>query len=192
MEWQWAENSILNRNPKNADCKETFHAATDEFGRYYKAKGFQYFPSRPKVVYKDRQIKLELCFWSSRCNSQGRTVWLEILPNFYAPALRHIGNKGFLLGHTDFFWAFDENGNYKCIIHEYALNVCGLTVETFLKTVDMLDHVVMPWIEKLKTYEGLKEMLGKHNFEHGGNSVLREYAALYFPELAAEFEKNFI
>lgn len=93
-------------------CQEVFQKVCDEIGMHYEKKGFKYSRSRPKLIYKDSHISLTISFWSSRSNTPGQYINLEILPYLYS--LEVIKNKrgrgekkassdGLLLGHPYIF-----------------------------------------------------------------------------------------
>lgn len=178
MEWKWAENSILNQCTENIPCRAIFQAVTDEIARYYQDKGFRYSASRPKIVHKDSQIKLEICFWSSSSNIPGSHVCLEVLPSFYSQELKNIGNKGFILGHTDIFYKYNQNGVSEKVC-EYRFDIHAINVEEFKKIIAAIDSEVLPWIEKLKTADGINEMKQKRDCGSKGNSVFEEYVRLH-------------
>lgn len=169
-------------------CKEIFHDACREIGRYYTAKGFKYFDSRPKVVYKDDIFKLEICFWSSSSNTPGRYVNLEILPWISVKKLKAKGEKGIILGHTELFIVYDEDsvGNRnKTRLYQRNHNVFSLTQEGFDEIIRTIDEGVLPWLEKLKTREGVKEMMDRYIYNFKG-STFEKYIQMYFPNLLAD------
>ncbi len=66
MSWSGEADSILNNYTPYTSCQEIFQGVCDEIGKYYSMRGFQYTKSRPKITYKDKDIKLQISFWSSR------------------------------------------------------------------------------------------------------------------------------
>ena len=178
MDWKWAENSILNNTSQYRPCKDIFQAVADELGRYYENKGLKYSHSFPKLVYKDSGIKLEILFASSHSNRKGDYVCFDIFPNFYSVDLKKIGNKGFILGHVDIFNRYDEINK-----HKYHFNVYNVTLDDFREIIALIDDVVLPWIEDIKTADGVNKMLKRKEGGFYGNSVFREYSELNFPEL---------
>ncbi len=94
----WTENNTLLNYTKYTPCKDIFQAVCDEIGRYYAQFGFSYARSRPKITFKNKDIKLDISFWSSGYNTPGDYVKLEIIPAFYDakstsknPLFYHIG-----------------------------------------------------------------------------------------------------
>lgn len=177
----WTENSVLTNYSKATPCQEIFQAVCDELGRHYEEKGFKYSRSRPKIVYKDKELKLEICFWSSRSNTPGEYVNLEILPNFYSLELAKQSKiKGFLFGHTginctkytddkkkvriiqifgDILERIDEYSYESVIRYNHNCNVYGLDKEKFDKIIEFIDSTIISWIDKIKTEQGARELL---------------------------------
>jgi hypothetical protein len=208
----WTENVVLKNSSGTTPCSEIFQAVCDELGHHYEQRGFKYSRSRPKVVSKEKEIKLEICFWSSASNTPGRYVNLEILPNFYSLELaKQSSIKGFLFGHTaifdekytndkrkikviqifgDVLEREDEYSQESVIRHNNNCNVFGLDKVKFDKIVEFIDSKILPWTDKIRTEKGLLELLknptktriGSLNGK-GTNSDFVNYVKAKFPQL---------
>jgi hypothetical protein len=73
----WPEESILNRYNEYTPCGDIFQAFCNALGQYYERKGMKYSKSRPKIVFNESSIEIELTFNSSRSNMPGRYVAVE-------------------------------------------------------------------------------------------------------------------
>lgn len=194
---------------------ELFQAVCDEIGHHYTASGFKYSRSRPKISIKDRELKLDITFWSSRSNMPGNHVDLEILPNFYSLELATTGKaKGFLFGHTAIFHhkytdnprlqrinqiygdvleREDSHTNESVIIDNHHCNIYGIDEFKFKKIIEFVDNKIISWFEKLKTKEGIVQLTDNPPRiavwslnGKGGNSVFIEYCRMKFPDLDVE------
>jgi len=58
----WTENAILSQTGSNHSCGEIFKAVCDEIGYHFKSRGFRYSKSRPKIIYQDKDLKVEIAF----------------------------------------------------------------------------------------------------------------------------------
>ncbi len=76
----WKKDSILNNYNSNTKPSEIFKEVCDLIGNYYTKKGWKYSKSRPKIIYNNSDLTIEINFWSSRSNMAGSFVHLEILP----------------------------------------------------------------------------------------------------------------
>ena len=210
----WTENNVLTNYSNTTPCKDIFQAVCDELGLHYEQKGFKYSRSRPKIVYKDQEIKLEICFWSSASNMPGDYVNLEILPNFYSIELAKQSKvKGFLFGHTSIFNTkytddkkkvrvvqifgdilerIDEYSNESVIKFNHNCNVYGIDQDKFNKIIEFIDTKIIPWTSKIKTIEGISELLENPTGTRiwslnlngkGGNSDFVEYVKVKFPDV---------
>jgi hypothetical protein len=218
----WTENEVLLNQRETMPSKDLFQAVCDEIGKHYETKGFKYSRSRPKLTFKDKVLKLEICFWSSRSNTSGRHVSLEILPNFYS--LRIINSKtsngkskisnGFLFGHEaifsrkytdnpkqqrvnqiygDVLERLDDSTYESQIRDNHYCNVYGIDEEKFKRIIEFIDKKIIPWIENLKTKEGVLEFTENPTKQRlfsingqGGNSDFIQYCKIHFPEIDIE------
>jgi hypothetical protein len=184
----WTKNINLITKQETMPSKDLFQAVCDEIGEYYGNKGFKYSRTRPKIVYKDKVLKVEICFWSSRYNTSGKSVTLEILPNFYSlevikKGLSKSASKianGFILGHTDLLITKSENSDNKIIkkqifgdIHEkdvegkleptisnhHICDIYGINEEKFNKIIGFIDEKIIPWIDKIQTADGIVDFI---------------------------------
>lgn len=177
----WTENNLLIEYSKYTPCKDIFQAVCDEIGKYYKDRGFKYSRSRPKLSYQDNLIKLDIIFSSSRSNTPGEYVNLEILPNFYSVELsKRSKSKGFLFGHTGIFEHKYTNENSKIRVNqiygnvleridEYSsesvikdnnsCNVYGIDELKFKKIINFIDNKIIVWVKKLKLEKDVSELI---------------------------------
>jgi len=185
MNWKFKENSILNNYSKNTPCKEIFQAVCDEIGSYYENEGWKYASSRPKITYKDKNIKIEITFWSSGSNTPGNYVNLEMIPSIYSMELKNknFSKTGFILGFAEMLTekyeekpagtkliinAFNEK---KEIINEHDLipeikynnsvNVYGITEGKFVKLIQFINNKIVVWKNNLNNIEKIGDFLEK-------------------------------
>ncbi len=74
----WKENSILNTYNERTRPAEIFQAFCNELGKYYGSMGMTYSKSRPKITLDNQRVRIELTFNSSRSNTPGRSVMVEL------------------------------------------------------------------------------------------------------------------
>jgi hypothetical protein len=213
----WTENKTLLEYSKYTPCQEIFQALCDELGKHYEAKGFKYSRSRPKLTIEKDNIKLVIAFWSSRSNTPGEWVNLEILPSFYSKQLTKTSDiKGFLFGHTGLFYhkfadnpkqilvkqifggeleRFDEYSNESKIIESNNCNVYGIDKVKFDSIIKFIDDKIVPWTSKLSTEEGIFELVTNASPTRvwslngkGSNSDFIKYVKLNFPNINIENE----
>ncbi|GAB3782200.1 hypothetical protein GCM10028818_37570 [Spirosoma horti] len=212
--------NLINNKPlfthsKHTPCQEVFQAVCDELGKYYENRGFKYSRSRSKITYSDDTLKLEISFWSSRSNKPGEWVLLEILPAFYSKQLAKITKtKGFLFGHSGLFYhkysadprrikvkhifgdeeeRIDQYSTESLVIDSHTCNVYELNQYKFQKLTEFIDKKIIIWLNKLKTEQGIKELLthssqrriGALNGKYG-NSDFMDYVKLNFPNVEVE------
>lgn len=182
----WTTNPQLLQS--NVAPKELFQAVCDELGAYYETKGLKYTCSRPKITYKDKALKVVIGFWSSRNNTRGEWVNLEIVPSFYS--LELIKNnkstsqsklaKGLILGHVALLQStYPEKGIKRIqqidgtfleerkatlketgiIITNHNCNIQGLDETKFKQIIQFINQKILAWIPKLKTAEGILEFI---------------------------------
>ena len=202
----WTDNKTLLEYSKYTPCQEIFQAVCDELGKHFITKGFKYSGSRPKLTIEKGDIKLVIGFYSSRSNTPGQWVALEILPGFYSKQLSKTGKtKGLLLEHTALF-SHKYTDNPKQIkvrqifgdelerIDEYSLeskikdnhicNVYALDKEKFDSIVNFIDAKIIPWITKLSTEEEILELTQNANATRKWsllNTDFVKYVQLNFP-----------
>ncbi|MDV7187948.1 hypothetical protein R3X25_11705 [Lutibacter sp. TH_r2] len=187
--------------------KEYFQKVCNEIGKKYESKGFKYLSSRPKIIYKDTEIKLEITFWSSRTNELGNYINLEILPNFHSIELRK-NKKGYLFGHTSIFTKkylkdkskirvnqiygetlerTDEYSRESVIYDNNNCNVNDFNEYKLNKIIEFIDSKIIIWIEKIKTEEGIFELTENipdsvtYNLRESINFI--EYCKINFPKI---------
>lgn len=157
-------------------CKEIFQGVCDEIGKYYEQKGFKYSPSRPKLVLKKDDFVTEIAFFSSRNNTPGQYVHLEIIPSLSNKSAKTEENlKGVLSQYPDLFYHPSDEIPPKMTINEifggviynteswitesvirdyHACNVYGLDEEKFLKIIAFIDRkILVKFDEIIKKYE---------------------------------------
>jgi hypothetical protein len=162
---QWTTNQLLQNHNQNTPCKAIFQAVCDEIGQFYAQKGFKYTPSYPKLTLEKNGVKLEIGFFSSRMNTPGKWVQLEIIPTFSSKTARNTENpKGFLLIYPTIFYkktdemppkltvqhifgeveTMTENWLTESNIRDYhACNVFGLTETNFGKIIAFIDQKII-------------------------------------------------
>jgi hypothetical protein len=204
----WTQNKTLLEYTKYTPCKDIFQAVCDEIGQHYVQFGFTYARSRPKITFKNKDLKLEISFWSSGYNMPGNYVKLEIIPAFYdlkskskKPLFYHIGlfcqplmtdNQTFVR----ILDIFDETieGNMPqwgepLIIDNWRCNVYGIDGVKFKKLLDFMDTKIISWLDKLSTEKGVIELLDvMSKTEHGRNGLnkmeMEKYVKTHFPNIA--------
>jgi hypothetical protein len=210
----WTQNKTLLEYTKYTLCKDIFQAVCDEIGQHYTQFGFTYARSRPKITFKNKDLKLEISFWSSGYNMPGNYVKLEIIPAFYdlkskskKPLFYHIGlfcqplmtDNQTLVRILDIF---DETieGNMPqwgepLIIDMWRCNVYGIDGVKFKKLIDFMDTKIISWLDKLSTEKGVIELLNfMSKTEHGRSCLnkmeLENYVKTHFPNIA--FDKIWV
>jgi hypothetical protein len=210
----WTQNKVLLEYTKYTPCKDIFQAVCDEIGQHYAQFGFTYARSRPKITFKNKDIKLDISFWSSGYNTSGNYVKLEMIPAFYdvkskskKPLFYHIGlfcqplitDNQELVCILDIF---DERieGNMPqwgepLIINNWRCNVYSIDGEKFKKLIQFIDTKILYWLDKLSTEKGVIEMLNFMSKTEYGRSGLnkmemRNYMKIHFPHL--DFDKIWV
>lgn len=218
----WTNNPILLSPPVMAASNDLFQAVCDELGNHYEKKGFKYSPSRPKITYKDKELKVVIAFWSSRSNTYGRHVNLEIIPDFQSLEVVQKGcstieskkAQGLIVGLSGLFM-FKHNdrdniakvrniyGDVSAVEHSHYgtdtiseshnCNIYGIDEFKFNRIVEFIDSKILCWIEKIKTREGILELIDnrpKYVYESllgmSTNSDFVPYCNLKFPDLRIE------
>lgn len=186
--WSFKTNSVLNELGRSTDCSEIFQAVCDELGEYYQEQGFKYARSGPHLTIQSGDIKLKLAFWSSRSNTQGDFVALEIIPSFDSVSLaKHLSKttkeNGFLFGHDVVFEKYEyceadcdviirypfkaelkrSDPTHKNLVkYSNNINVYGLSTDNFIKLVNYINQHVVNVLEILqdeaRLYRYLKEL----------------------------------
>lgn len=211
----WTDNEfILNQRPTMAS-RDLFQAVCDEIGKHYSNLGFKYARSRPKITINKGDIKLVVSFNSSRSNTSGDWIALEILPAFYSKQLAKINNsKGILFGHTGLFYhkytddpkkirvqkifgeiieRIDEYSTESEMIDSNTCNIYGINKEKFDKIIEFIDSKILVWLDKLITKDGIIELTenpsGTKVASLNGkstNSEFVQYCNYFFPEIDIE------
>ena len=189
MNWKFEEESVLKNYSESTPCKEIFQAVCDEIGKYFTEKGWKYSRSRPKITIKNKELKIEIAFWSSVSNTPGNFVKIEILPQIYSLELlkklksEGIKSKGHILSFRDLFYehletsekgkkiiinAFgekteriDEHNLTPEIIFNKSVNVYGLKENEFIKIIDFIESRVLVWFERINNIEQIDLFLNK-------------------------------
>jgi hypothetical protein len=186
--WSFKPNSVLNKFSSSTDCSVIFQAVCDELGDYYQKQGFKYARSGPHLTIRSGDIKLKLAFWSSRTNTPGDSVALEIIPSFDSVSLAKQLSKatkenGFLFGNNLVFEKYEycqedcdviirypfkaelkrSDPTYKNIVkYSNKINVYGLSTNNFVNLVNYINQHVINVLEILqdeaKLYRYLKEL----------------------------------
>ncbi len=205
----WTDNKTLLNYSKYTPCNDIFQAVCDEIGKHYVAQyGFKYARSRPKITFKNADLKLEIAFWSSRSNIPGDYVNLEIIPAFYdLNAPKNHPSKGLLFTHgaiiyhkyTDdiqrvrhvhIFGEVEElvlDYSYESVIKDVnTCNVYGLDETKFNKIIAFLDAKIIVWLDKIKTENGILELINnpcETQLMDIKNGYLVGYIRLNFPNI---------
>ncbi|MCG8573629.1 MAG: hypothetical protein MI810_02000 [Flavobacteriales bacterium] len=189
MAWKFKEDSVLNKYSEYTPCKDIFQAVCDEIGQYYVDKGGKYARSRPKITFKNADLKIEITFWSSGYNIPGEYVNLEMIPSIYSLELvkkaKEEGEKikGHILSFMDVFterWddkpkgskliinAFgerlervDEYNSKTEIKYNKSVNVYGITEEKFESLIHFIDSRITHWIESIHQPKNIQFFLDK-------------------------------
>ncbi|WP_299256381.1 hypothetical protein [uncultured Aquimarina sp.] len=184
MNWKFKEDSILINYNEHTPCKEIFQAVCDEIGIYYTQKGWKYARSRPKITFKNSDLKIEIAFWSSGSNTPGDFVNLEILP--YISSIELINNlksKGYILSFIDLFTerldnepdgskmiinAFggkikrvDEYKRTPELVYNKNVNVYGVTESDFEKLINFIESRVNIWTSRINDIKEIDSFLKK-------------------------------
>lgn len=183
----WPSNSVLSNPTPNTPCQDIFQAVCDEIGEHYQKIGYKYAKGRPKLTYRDKFLKVEIAFWSSRSNIPGDYVNLTIIPSFYSLEVVKKGlskieskiAKGLILSHEAFCNTKAEDTSQSKLIQIFgdeqdrpvhkkngpvltwnnSCNVYGIDETGFGKILEFIDLRILPWIEKIQTQEGTEELL---------------------------------
>ncbi len=220
MNWKWKKESILNNYDENTDCKEIFKATCDEIGEYFSKKGWKYSKSKPKITFKNKSIKFEISFWSSRSNTPGEYVNLEIIPTFISLDLikklknEEISSKGFLgfpnfyrlsekvpKGREQVIKVFGEsinkdsryNENKGIIIYSNNINIYNISEIEFLKIIDFIETQITSWIEWSEDYQKLVNFYNYSLSYHKKQMIeqnFQDYMTMKFPDKEIEILKN--
>ncbi len=208
----WTNNKTLSDYSKHTPCNDIFQAVCDEIGKYYAQKeGFKYARSRPKIMLKNKDFKLEIAFWSSRSNIAGNYVNLEIIPMFYYLNVpKNHQSKGILFSHgailhhayTNDIQRVRHNyifGNVEEFVLDYShesvikdvnmCNVYGLDETKFEQIIAFLDTKIIVWLDKLKTEKGILELLNnpcETQLIDIKNWYLLDYIRTNFPNINLE------
>ena len=189
MNWKFEEESILRNYSKTTPCKEIFQAVCDEIGKYFTSKGWKYARSRPKITFKNKDLKIEIAFWSSGSNTPGDFVNLEILPQIYSlellNKLKSEGNKskGHILSFIDLFYErletsekgkkiilnalgeqierIDQYNLIPELIYNKSINVYGLNENEFFKIIEFIERKILVWFERINNIEQIDLFLKK-------------------------------
>lgn len=84
VEWEFPEDSILKNYSPHTPSQNIFQATCDELGKYFSKHGFRYAKSGPHLTGVFGDLKAKLAFWSSRSNTSGRHITLEIVPSYFS------------------------------------------------------------------------------------------------------------
>jgi hypothetical protein len=167
----WTNNKTLQEYNKYTPCKAIFQGVCDEIGAYYVVKGFKYSASRPKLVFKKDDFTIEIAFFSSRNNTPGQYINLEIIPTLTAKSAKTEENpKGVLSQYPDLFYDPSKEIPPKMTIHEiyegviynteswitesvirdyHACDVYGLDEAKFLKIIAFIDHKILAKFDEI-------------------------------------------
>ncbi len=202
----WTDSDTLLHHDETTPCKDIFQAVCNELGKYYSDKGFKYARSKPKLTYKDNEIKLDIKFFSSASNTAGEWVCLDIIPDFVSiDLMKDKYPNPYILGPSTILTKIGDWSDKRLIITETAFgerieniddyseeplfrysnncNVYGIDSGKFEMLVSFIDSKIISWIGKAKTKEGILEVINNRNKRTDWelkNSGLREYAKRKF------------
>lgn len=207
----WTKNEALLSSSSYTPPKAIFQGVCDELGAHYKELDFRYARSRPKITFKNKLLKLEICFWSSGSNMAGSFTNLEILPNLSSLELaKKDKDSGLMLGHIPFYierlkeenpklvrvqqvygdYLEREENEYKeaVVMYNRNCNLYGIDEVKFKQIIHFIDNNIIYWIERLSTKEGALEFITKlpekerKKFKRKDDDFGR-YLKLTFPEV---------
>jgi hypothetical protein len=180
----WTDNQIiLNQRPTMAS-RDLFQAVCDEIAKYYEGKGFKYTRSKAVITYKDSEIKLVVGFSSSRSNTAGSHIALEILPAIYSLEIIQQNKstisskvaKGLILSHADFFTHRNDINKEKKIVRQiygdvleldprsefdiairdnHYCNIWDIDENKFVKILEFIDCKILPMVDVVKNEDEL-------------------------------------
>ncbi|MBI3220737.1 MAG: hypothetical protein HYZ44_14580 [Bacteroidetes bacterium] len=175
----WTDNQIiLNQRPTMAS-RDLFQAVCDEIAKHYETKGFKYSRSKAVITYHDDEIRLVVGFSSSRSNTAGSHITLEILPAIYSLEIIRQNKstitstiaKGLILSHIDFFTHKNSSKTDKKIVRQiygdvvelepmsafdagirdnHYCNIWGIDENKFAKILAFIDGKIIPMIDVVK------------------------------------------
>jgi hypothetical protein len=206
MMLKFDENSVLNKYNEYTPCKDVFQAVCDEIGKHYVSIGWKYTRSRPKITFKNKEIKIEIAFWSSGSNTPGSYVNLEILPNISSIELVNQSKKegkktkGYILSFIQLLterYDNKEDGTKKIIkiltdnterIDEYDstpeikynnnINVYGINENELLKIIDFIDNRIVSWTKTINNKDDISTFLSNLTDYHKKELLASEFGRL--------------
>lgn len=189
MNKSWSDVNILKSYNEHTPCKEIFQAVCDEIGAHYSEQGWKYARSKPKITYKNKNVKLEIAFWSSGSNIPGSYVNLEIIPSLsaldYAKEMKSKGKetKSYILGLSHLFTESssevpkgrkrtinlltentecDEEYEEKGILrYNHNINVYGIDEQGLRKILRFIDEKIISWLDRINDFEELRKLAEK-------------------------------
>lgn len=137
---------------------------------------------------QEQRYQLEVYFWSSRSNTSGRHITLEIVPNFYSLEIIQKGlstsksqiAKGLIIWLFSIFkFKHNDKDNVEKVRQIYGdvigldnivyggdiirdnhnCNIYGIDEFRFNKTIEFIDNKILYWVEKTKTSEEIIEFI---------------------------------
>ncbi len=200
----WEENSILYTYNERTRPAEIFQAFCDELGKHYQKKGMKYFRSGPRIVLDTKRNKIVLTFNSSRSNTPGRSVMIEL--GVFIFDLELDSKNPVFNSFTMFSKKLDTEEQGRIIIEnlvgeqitrkeenvesEFRYNknfkVYGLSENGFQQVISFLDGKVFAWSEDL--YDTVKvkvliEELGSWGRNFTNKEMLTQFLAMQHPTI---------
>jgi hypothetical protein len=130
------ESPILQRMSPHAAPKDIFQAACDELGRYFAGDGLRYVRSRPRLERKCGELTLVMAMWSSRNNTAGEAIGLEVVSVVRSTELKKwIERTG--IGRNDAVFSVDTQDPETKRFHKY-FDVWGMTPATFVEMAEAI------------------------------------------------------
>lgn len=161
IRWEWEENSVLYNKSPYVPPRKIFQAVCNELGRYFSQSGAKYTKSNRKIKFELGAARLETVFWSSRSNTAGEWVNLEIVSTVYA-----VDKSG-----------LERNGLLYFNIRPNNFNVYGIDEKRFSEIIEYISEI---WetAKNFDTREGIRRFLAKNSCseawfldEHPNNRV---------------------
>jgi len=212
--WEPLQGSVLRTYTRNTPCEDIFQAVCNELGEYYKLHGFKYAKSGPHITGKVGDIRFKLAFWSSRSNTMGEYVNLEMIPSFKSISLeKKLGKEeSYIWGHPDICYRHIDCSNKCDVIVRYPfepdleredthyknrlilsnnVNLWDIDEDKFVKLVNFINEHIVNIIYTLQDEVLLRDYLSSlddfsKNKITSGNSKLSKYLNNLYPEFYSE------
>lgn len=186
MGYNWATDSLLNGDISFVRPAELFRAFCDELGNYFQSKGLKYRKSRPLITFEDEEVKIDIGFSSSKSNTRGEWVAVELGVNIYWKELLRVrelrGEKGYggVIGDMSIFSKRLDNEESGTIViqnifgevikrkednsesefrYNKNFNIQGITNDKFQKVIDFFETKILNWATDIRDEEKVKSLI---------------------------------